>query len=145
MPAIPITSRPSGIVACFVTPAAKSAYGRPSRSATDARDALDLRLELLVDAQRRARDPCDELDGAVVVRRPEPARDEADVRLALAVAQRGLEIGGIVADDHDPLRLEAERERLARVEGAVAVVPLAAHELAARDDDRRTWAAHPEV
>ncbi len=50
----------------------------------------------------------------------------------------------LVAHDHDPLRLEAQRERLARVERPVAVGSLAPHELAARDDDRRAGAVtHP--
>ena len=139
---MPITSAPSGIVACLVTPAAKSAYGRPSRSATERETASICAFELVVDTQRRARDPRDELDRAVVVGRPETARDEADVGVARG-AQRGLEIVRVVADDHDPLGRETERERLARVERAVPVVALAAHELAARDDDRRAAGGSP--
>ena len=100
-------------------------------------------LQLGVDTERRSRDPRDELDGAIVVRRAEPARDEADVGV-LRRPQRALEIRGIVPDDHDPLGHETQRERLARVEGPVSVGSLAAHELAARDDDRRARAlAHP--
>ena len=93
-------------------------------------------LELRVDAERRPRDLRDELDGAIVVRRPEPARDEADVGL-LRRSEHALEIRWIVPDDHDRAGDEAERERLPRVERPVAVGSLAAHELAARDDDRR--------
>ena len=108
-----------------------------------ARHSLDVRLECRVDAQRRTRDACDELDRAIVVGRPEAAGDEANVGFARR-AQRSLEISGLVPDDHDLLGLEAQRERLASVERPVAVGSLAAHELAARDDDRRAWAAaHP--
>ena len=56
-----------------------------------------------------------------------------------------LQIGRVVADDRDALGLEAESQRLAGVERAVGVASLAAHELAARDDDRRARAAHPET
>ena len=48
VPATPITSAPSGIVACFVTPAAKSAYGRFSRSAIERETPSIRRLEVLV-------------------------------------------------------------------------------------------------
>ncbi len=78
------------------------------------------------------------------MRRPETARDEAHVRLA-AGAEGRLEVGRVVADDEDPVGDEAERQRLAGVERPVAVRPFAAHELAARDDDRRAGAAHPET
>ncbi len=99
-----------------------------------ARDLLDLGLELRVDVQADAERLRDHLDRAVVVRRAEPAGDEADVGLE-PLAQRRLELLGRVADDRDPRRLEAEPERLAREERAVQVGALAAHELAARDDD----------
>ena len=103
-----------------------------------------MRHELVVDVQRRARDPRDELDRAIVVRRPEAAGDEADVRFS-ACPKGDLEVVRVVADDRDPLRSKAERERLSRVERAVRVASLAAHELAARDDDRRARAAHPAM
>ena len=79
MPAIPTTTAPSGIVACFVTPGAKSAYGRPSRSATARETPSICASSSGVDTERRPGDPRDELDRAVVVGRAEPARDEADV------------------------------------------------------------------
>ena len=102
-----------------------------------------MRLELGVDTERRPRHACDDLDRAVVVRRSEPPRDEAHVRLG-SRAQRCLEIGRMVTDYQDPLGRQAERERLSCVEGPVAVGSLAAHELAARDDDRRARTrAHP--
>ncbi len=89
----------------------------------------------------RSGDAGDELDRAVVVGRPEAARDEADVGCARG-AERLLEIDGVVPDDRDPLRHEAERERLPRVERSVPVCPLPADELAAGDDDCRAGAAH---
>ena len=118
---------------------------RPAEALRDRpRETLDLPLELLVDAEGNARDARDELDRAVVVRRPEPARDEAHLRLA-GCRERRLEVVGVVSDDQDPVRDEAQRERLLRVERPVPVGALAAHELAARDDDRRARAAHPET
>ena len=101
-----------------------------------ARDGVDLLLELGVDvdvASERARD---HLHRAVVVRRPEPAGDEARVS-GHALAQRRLELVGRVADDDDPRRLETEPQRFCRQEGAVSVGALPAHELAAGDDDDR--------
>ena len=65
------------------------------------------RLEPAIDAERCAGDACDELDRAVVVRRPQAAGDEADVCLAPR-PQRRLELDGIVADDGDPRRRETE-------------------------------------
>ena len=104
------------------------------RSANRARDLLDLGLERRVDAQRPAGDAGDELDRPVVVRRPEAARDEADVGLE-PLAQRGLELVRVVADDRDARRLETEPQRFLRVERAVEIGSLAPDELAARDDD----------
>jgi hypothetical protein len=69
------------------------------------------------------------------VRRPEPARDDADVGLQ-SLAERGRELAGRVADDRDPCRFEPEREELAGKERTVQVGALAADELAAGDDDR---------
>ena len=117
---------------------------RPAEPFRDpARDPLDRALELRIDAERGSGDPCDELDGAVVVRRAEPAGDEADVGV-LRGTKRRLEVVRVVPDDHDPLRHETERERLAGVERAVPIGALAAHELAARDDDDRARPrAHP--
>ena len=99
------------------------------------RDLLDLGLERFVDLELTAGDARDELDRPVVVGRPEPTRDEAHIGLE-AFAEGGLELGRVVADDRDARRLETEAERLLRVERAVEIGSLAAHELAARDDDR---------
>ncbi len=89
------------------------------------------------DAER----PRHHLDRAVVVRRPEPAGDEADVSLE-PVAKRQGQLLGRVADDRDPGGLETEAQRLARQVRAVQVGAVAAHELAARHDDDRPRAAH---
>ena len=51
-----------------------------------------------------------QLDRAVVVRRPEPARDDEQIGLE-SFAERALELGGVVADDGDPRRLEAEPQQ----------------------------------
>ena len=99
-----------------------------------ARDLLDLGLESLVEHERPPGHARHELDRPVVVRRPESARDEADIGLE-SFAQGGLELGRIVADDRDPRGLEPEPERLPRVERAVQISPLAANELASRYDD----------
>src|SRR5262249_2548781 len=109
-----------------------------------ARDGLDLPYELLVDPERDAGNLGDELDRTIVVRRPEPARHEAHVRLA-GRRERGLEVVRVVSDDEDPVGAEPEGECLVGIERAVPVGALAAHELAARDDDRRARAAHPET
>ena len=105
-------------------------------------DALDVAHELVVDPQRGAGDAGDELDRAVVVGRPETARDEADVGAGARGAQSRLELDGVVAHDRDLTGHEPEPERLARVERPVPIRPLAADELAAGDDDRRPRAAH---
>ena len=140
MPAIPTTSAPSTSVACLRTPCSKSAYGRSSRSAIDARDRLDLGVQRLVDDQLTARGTRHQLDRAVVVRRPEPARDAAEIGLE-PLAQRRLELGRVVADDRDPRRLEAEPQQLRGEERAVQVAPVAADELTAGDDDEAARAA----
>ena len=80
-----------------------------------ARDLLDLGLERGIDLELAARDARDELDRPVVVRRPEPTRDEADVGLE-AFSQGSFQIGGVVADDRNPDRLEPEPERLLGIE-----------------------------
>ena len=107
-----------------------------------ARDGFDLPLEALVDAEADAGGARDHLDGAVVVGRAETAGDEARLRLQ-PLPQRRLELLGSVADDRDPRRLQPEAERLPREERPVQVGALAAHELAARDDDEGPGAAQP--
>src|SRR5439155_10270805 len=106
----------------------------PLREATG--DPADLALELLVDPKRKPRGAREQLDRAVVVRRPEAARDDAEVRLE-APAKRGLELVGPVADDLDAGRLEPEPEHLPRQEGPVEVGAISANELAPGDDEDR--------
>ena len=137
MPASPSDSAPSGIVACLRTPCSKSAYGPPQPLGDGARDAPDLRREPLVHVQSDAGGARDELDRLVVVRRPEPAGDDAEVRLQ-PLGQRRLELVVVVADDRDARRLDAEVDELLREEGSVAVAAVAADELAARYDDVAT-------
>ena len=108
---------------------------QPLRDRT--RDLADLGPQRLVDVQRQAGGARDELHGAVVVRRAEAARDDAEVRLQPYV-ERGLELPLVVADDRDRRGLEPEAHELAREEGPVAVGAVAAHELAARDDESAT-------
>ena len=136
---MPSEIAPSGSVACLRTPGCEIGVGTAHALGEPPRDLLDLALEAGIHGQGPARDPRHELDRPVVVGRPETARDEADVRLE-SLAQRRLELVGVVTDDRDAHRLEAELECLPGVERPVQVSPLAAHELAARHDDRRARA-----
>ena len=135
VPTRPIGSAGSGRVACLRTPSAKSAYGRPRRSAKARAIALDLPLEFRVHDEVEPGRGREELDGPVVVRGPEASRDDAEIGLQ-TLAERGRELAGRVTDDRDPRRFEAERKELAREERAVQVGALAADELATGDDDR---------
>jgi hypothetical protein len=71
------------------------------------------------------------------VRRAEPARDDGQVG-AQRLRERGRQLVLVVAYDRDPRRLEPEPRQLPREEGTVAVVPVAADQLAAGDDDVTT-------
>ena len=114
---------------------------RPAEPLGDgAGDRPDLALERFVEDERAAGDARDELDGAVVVRRPETARHEAEIGRE-ALLEGALEILHAVTDDRDARRIEPEANDLGREERAVAVLPIAADELGARDDDRRLRAA----
>ena len=79
VPASPSEIAPSGIVACFVTPGGEVGVVALQPHGGRARDLLDLRLELRVDVQADAERLRHHLDRAVVVRRAEPAGDEARV------------------------------------------------------------------
>jgi hypothetical protein len=92
--------------------------------------------------KRSTGDSSDELDRPVVVRRPEPAGDDAEVR-GRALTERRLELFRRVADDEDAFRLEPERDELTRDERPVQVVAISSNELAAGDDDERARAAAP--
>ena len=81
---------------------------RPSQAVGDhPRHGFDLALELGVDDERLSGDARHELDRPVVVGRPEPARDEAEVGVE-RLAERLSDVVGPVADDRDALGLEAE-------------------------------------
>jgi hypothetical protein len=110
---------------------APEALGEPSHH------RLDLPLELRVDGEVTAGSASKQLDRAVVVRRSEPAGGDDQVE-GESVAKRCLKLLRPVADDADPLRLDAARRELAREEGAVLVDPSAPDELAARDEDGRS-------
>jgi hypothetical protein len=109
----------------------------PQALGKGSRDALDLGLEALVDAQRKACRARDELDRPVVVGGPQAARDDAEVG-AQALRKCSLELLLGVSDDRDARRLEPEADELAREERPVAIVSTAADELAAGDDDVAT-------
>ncbi len=79
----------------------------------------------------------DELDRHVVVRRAEPAGDDDEV-CPERLAERCLQLPLVVADDRDAHRRNAEVHELVGDERAVAVVALAADELAARYDEVAT-------
>ncbi len=85
----------------------------------------------------------DELDGAVVMGRAESARGEDRIALLEGRAQNRLELLRFVADDRDAGRLETEAQRLTGEKRSVEIGSLAAHELAARDDDDRARPAQP--
>ena len=101
---------------------------------------LDRRLELFLDMEPDAGRVGEQLDRAVVVRRPEPARDDEQVVLEPSPKSR-LEIGRVVADDRDPRRFDTAAEKIRREVRPVAIGPVAANELRARRDDRGAYAA----
>ena len=101
-----------------------------------ARDGADLLVQPVVEHELPAGDPRDELDRAVVVRRPEPAGDEAEVgaqrpRASAASSSSGRSPTIVIRAGSSP-----SDERLRGEERAVQVRALAADELAAGDDDR---------
>ena len=140
MPASPTTIAPSGIVACFLTPGAKSAYERRIRSA-NARERASIRASRSESTtQRPPGREREQLDRAVVVGRAEAARD--DEQLAGEPLPQGrFDVVCSVTDDPDLGRLDPEREQRAREKRPVPVVAVAADELRAGDDDRRAYLA----
>ena len=134
VPAIPSEIAPSGSVACLRTPGRSRHRGGASALRTAARSARSRpraprRPRALGPRRaRRARSSCRR--GSA---RGHPRRGRRRPR---TFAQRRLQLVRVVADDRDPRRLETEPEGLLRIERAVEVGSLAAHELAARDDDR---------
>ena len=123
------------------TPAAKSAYGRRSRSATCARSPRSgARARRRHERPPATRATSSTVRSSWVGPRPPETRQRS---ASLPRPERVLELVRVVADDRDPRGLETEGERLAREERAVQVGALAADELAAGDDDRRAGRAHP--
>src|SRR5256714_12362458 len=70
------------------------------------------------------------------MRRPEAARDDAEIRLQTR-AQRRLELLRRVADDDDLRRIDAQGDELAREKRTVQIAAVAANQLAAGNDDER--------
>ncbi len=99
-----------------------------------ARELLDRRLELRVDPKPDPRRARQQLDRAVVVRRPETAGDAQQV-VGEALVQRRLEVGRIVPHDRDARRVDPEAQERRSEKRAVPVVAVAADELGARRDD----------
>ena len=100
------------------------------------RNRLDLLLQAGVHDERPPCDLRDHLHRSVVMRRAEPARDEAEIG-GEALREGSLEVLRPVSDDRYPLGVETEPERLRGEKGAVPVVSLSADELRPRDDDCR--------
>ena len=124
--------RPAGSPACARLLRSRCTAGAGARKR--AGDAFDLPLE---PSSRTSSTPAARahgLDGPVVVRRAEAARDEAQVGRE-ALGQRGPQLVRPIADDDDPRGLEAETQRLLGKERPVPIGALAADELAPGDDD----------
>ena len=103
------TTAPSGTRRLLRTPG-REVRVRPAEPLGDRRgDGLDLALERLVDHERPAGGPREQLDRAVVVRRAEAARDEAAASCLEALRERRLELRSGVADDRDPRGSMPER------------------------------------
>ncbi len=92
-------------------------------------------MQLFVEAKPHSRCPRNELDGAVVVRRAEPAGDHTEVGTPEPFGERLRELVFPVAHDRDAGRLDAVSLQLSRQKRPVQVAPIAADELAAGDDD----------
>ncbi len=136
VPARPSEIPPSGRVACLRTPVANSRVRAAEALGDPVRDRPDLALELFVEDERTTGDPCHELHRSIVVRRPEATGDEAEIGLE-ALLEGARESLDTVSDDGDPGRIETEPHCLGGEERPVPVLTVTAHELGARDDDRR--------
>ena len=115
-------------------PRSKSAYGRRSRSA-NAREMPPISASEPSSSDERAPGHArEQLDRAVVVGRPEAAGDDAEVGASPSRAPRSSSLG-----PSPTIAIRAgsrpSDSACAREERAVPVGALAAHELAARDDD----------
>src|ERR671934_132151 len=125
---------PRGQCRLFAHPLGEVGIRPPEALCDPARDRLDLGLQRSVDHQLTPARNGQELDRAVVVRRPEPAGEDAEIGRE-PLAKGGLELPGIVPDDLDPCGLDPQPKQLAGQERAVPVGPLTPDELAAGDDD----------
>ena len=129
----------SGTVACFVTPSEKSAYGRFIRSAT-IRETPSICASS--SASTRTASPATFAtiltvrSSCVGPNPPEVATRSAD---ATASATAASSSAGSSPTTWILGRLDPEREQRPRQERPVQIGALAAHELAARDDDDRAW------
>ena len=124
-------------------PAAKSAYGRRIRSA-NRREICSISASSA--ASTSSSRPATRATSSIVLSScvgPSPP-ETRQTSASKPSSQGSFEIGGVVADDRDPDRLEPEPERLLGIERPVEVGSLAAHELAARDDDRGARALQRE-
>ena len=144
VPASPSDVAPSGSVACLRTPVGEVGVRTLQPLGDRARDRFDLRFELGVDSQLDAGDAATSSTVRSSCVGPSPPETATRSAPATASAQRRSELAGVVADDLDPRGLDAEGEQRAREEGAVQVGAVAAHELAARDDDHRARASAQE-
>ena len=95
--------------------------GPPEPLGERAGDAADLRVQLLVEPKTDACGASDELDGAVVVRRAEPAGDDAEVGVAIPSASAPRQLVLPVADDRDPRGLDSAAQELGGQERPVQV------------------------
>ena len=102
-----------------------------------ARRSSDLAHQLLVDSQLEPSSPRQELDRSVIVRRPEPTRHDQQVG-AQTVLERARQLRGIVTDDHNALRSQAEPCELAREEATVCVADVATNQLRSGQENVRT-------
>ena len=92
-------------------------------------------MQLVVEAETHSRRAGNELDGAVVVCRAEPARHHAEVGVPEPFGERLCELLLPVAHDRDPGRLDTVAQQFRCQERPIQVAPVAANELAAGDDD----------
>ena len=134
VPASPSEAAPSGKDACLVTPGANSPYGRPSRSAMRRDTPSISRFELGIDDQVAPRRAREQLDGAVVVRRPEAAGNDEQVG-AQPLLERRFQLVRPVADDRHAGGLQSSRIQLPGQKGPVEIGAVAADELGTGDDD----------
>ena len=109
------------------------AAAAPRERRRDGRDRLE---QLLVQHQLGTGHLGDGLDGAIVVRRPEPAGRDHEV-VAGELAQPRDDLVVLVTDDADPAQLDPERVQLVGQKARVGVGDEAEQELLPGDEQRR--------